>query len=160
MVMTACSSVDVSPAKEDTMNDLSPQTIALDQTDYITENEMLESNEDIKLVSSENNENVTTQSSHINSSQTEEKDIKTTYLSQEPMESLTEETHTEDSIIIGDTEYINLMHEEKFEDWISVAEKYGAELYAIPYSDVFAIVKDEEVLVGIVLGLPALHQTI
>jgi hypothetical protein len=55
--------------------------------------------------------------------------------------------------MIGDSEYINLMHEEKFQDWINVAVKYGATLYAMPYSDVFAIVKDGEVLVGMSTGV-------
>ena len=64
-----------------------------------------------------------------------------------------EETIVEDYIIIGDTKYINLMQEEKFQDWINVAEKYGAALYAIPYSDVFAIVKEGEVLVGMSTGV-------
>ena len=64
-----------------------------------------------------------------------------------------EETPAEDFIMIGDSKYINLMHEEKFQEWITVAVKYGATLYAIPYSDVFAIVKDEEVLVGMSSGV-------
>ena len=64
-----------------------------------------------------------------------------------------EEDQSEDFILIEDTKYINLMHEEKFIDWITVAEKYWAKLYAIPYSDVFAIVKDGEVLVGMSTGI-------
>ncbi|MEH7013418.1 hypothetical protein V7087_21870 [Neobacillus niacini] len=45
------------------------------------------------------------------------------------------------------------MHEEKFKHWITVAEKYGAKLYAIPFSDVFAIVKEGDVLVGMSTGV-------
>ena len=60
---------------------------------------------------------------------------------------------SEDFIIIEDTKYINLMHEEKFSDWIMVAKKYGAALYGIPYSDGFAIIKDGKVLVGMSLGV-------
>jgi hypothetical protein len=71
----------------------------------------------------------------------------------EPLLEEKEETPAEDSIMIGDSEYISLMHEEKFQDWINVAAKYGATLYAIPYSDVFAIVKDGEVLVGMSTGV-------
>lgn len=155
MLMTACSSKDATPSKVDTTNELSPQTITLEPTQMITEEEMIESNQDIQLVNSENNENVETQT--LLSPQTvveEESDIQT--LSPEPAEPLVvekEETPAEDSIIIGDSEYINLMHEEKFQDWITVAEKYGAALYAIPYSDVFAIVKDEEVLVSMSTGV-------
>jgi hypothetical protein len=155
MLMTACSSKDATPSKVDTTNELSPQTITLEPTQMITEEEMIESNQDIQLVNSENNENVETQS--LLSPQTvveEESDIQT--LSQELAEPIVEEkveTPAEDSIIIGDSEYINLMHEEKFQDWITVAEKYGAALYAIPYSDVFAIVKDEEVLVSMSTGV-------
>ncbi len=153
MGMTACSSVDVSPGKVEQTNELLPQTIALEQTKYITENEMIDSNQDMKLVNSENINSVETQSSLLNSTQTLEDN---TYFSQESLESLVdekEETPAEDSIIIGDTEYIKISHEEKFQDWLTVAEKYGAALYAIPYSDVFAIVKDEEVLVGMSTGV-------
>jgi hypothetical protein len=32
-----------------------------------------------------------------------------------------EETPAEDSIMIGDSKYINMMQEEKFQDWINVA---------------------------------------
>jgi hypothetical protein len=155
MLMAACSSEDVSQSKVETTDELSPQTITLEPTQMITENEMIESNQDIQLVNSENNRNVEAQS--LLSSQTvEEKKNEMQTLSQEPTEPLVEEkeeTLAEDSIMIGDYEYINLMHEEKFQDWITVAEKYGATLYAIPYSDVFAIVKDEEVLVGMSTGV-------
>jgi hypothetical protein len=153
LFMTACSSKDVSQSKVDTTNELSPQTITLEPSQMITENELLENNQDIKLTNSENNSNVETQN-FLSAETAEADEIQT--LSQEPAELLAEEkeeTPAEDSIIIGDTEYINLMHEEKFQDWISVAEKYGAALYAIPYSDVFAIVKDGEVLVGMSTGV-------
>jgi hypothetical protein len=157
MLMTACSSEDVSQNKVDTTNELSPQTVTLEPTQMITEKEMTESNEDIQLVKSVNNDSVDTQSSLLISPQTgEEIKNEVTTLSQEPTEPLgedKEETSAEDSIMIGDTEYINLMHEEKFQDWINVAVKYEAMLYAIPYSDVFAIVKDGEVLVGMSTGV-------
>jgi hypothetical protein len=155
MLMAACSSEDVSQSKVDTTNELSPQTISLEPTQMITENELIESNQDIQLINSENNSNVETQS--LLSSQTvEERENEIQTLSPEPTEPLVEEieeTPAEDSIIIGDSEYINLMHEEKFQDWINVAVKHGATLYAIPYSDVFAIVKDGEVLVGMSTGV-------
>jgi hypothetical protein len=157
MLMTACSSKDVTPSKVNTTDELSPQTITLEPTQMITEKEMNESNEDIQLINNEDNDNVETQS--LLSSQTvEEKENEIQTLSHEPAEPQVEEkeetpTPAEDSIMIGDSEYINLMHEEKFQDWINVAEKYGAALYAIPYSDVFAIVKDEEVLVSMSTGV-------
>jgi hypothetical protein len=153
LFMTACSSKDVSQSKVDTANELSPQTITLEPSQMITENELLESNQDIKLTNSENNSNVETQNL-LSTEVAEEAEIQTLF--HEPAELLAEEKEEKpaaDSIIIGDSEYINMMHEEKFQDWISVAEKYGAALYAIPYSDVFAIVKDEEVLVGMSTGV-------
>jgi hypothetical protein len=158
MFMTACSSKDVSQRVVYTANELSPQTITLGETENITENEIMESDHEIQQINSENHDNIETQSSLVLSPQTEEVEEENdiTYVSQEPSEPLVdekEETHAEDFIMIGDTEYINLMQEEKFQDWISVAEKYGAALYAIPYSDVFAIVKDEEVLVGMSTGV-------
>jgi predicted RND superfamily exporter protein len=153
MLMGACSSKDVSESKVDTANELSPQTITLEPSQMITENELLESNQDIKLINSENNSNVETQNL-LSTEVAEEDEIQTLF--HESSELLAEEKEAipaADSIIIGDSEYINMMHEEKFQDWISVAEKYGAALYAIPYSDVFAIVKDEEVLVGMSTGV-------
>jgi hypothetical protein len=157
MLMTACSSEDVSQKKVDTTNELSPQTITLEPTQMITEKEMTESNQDIQLINSGNIDSVDKQSPLVISSQTEEeKENKIQTLSQEPTEPLVEEkeeTPAEDSIMIGDSEYISLMHEEKFQDWINVAAKYGSTLYAIPYSDVFAIVKDGEVLVGMSTGV-------
>jgi hypothetical protein len=157
MFMTACSSEDVSQREVYTANELSPKTITLGESESITESEMMESELDIQQINSENPDNIETQSSFLLSPQTEdEKEHDITYVSQEPSEPLVDEkeaTPAEDTIIIGDTEYINLMQEEKFQDWISVAEKYGAVLYAIPYSDVFAIVKDEEVLVGMSTGV-------
>ncbi|MEH7180113.1 hypothetical protein [Neobacillus vireti] len=152
MLLAACSSEDVSQRKVDTTNELSPQTITLEQNETITEIEMNESNQNIKLVNSENNDNVETQSTLFISSQTsEEKEDEMPSLLQEPVEP--EEPLVEDYVMIGDSKYINLMQEEKFQDWINVAEKYGAALYAIPYSDVFAIVKEGEVLVGMSTGV-------
>jgi hypothetical protein len=157
MLMAACSSKDVSQSKVDTTNELSPQTITLEPTQLITENELIESNQDIQLINSENNDSVDTQSPIVISSQRgEEKVDEITPVSEELSEPLVdekEETPAEDSIIIGDSEYINLMKEEKFQDWINVAVKHGATLYAIPYSDVFAIVRDGEVLVGMSTGV-------
>ncbi|MEH7252794.1 hypothetical protein V7111_11770 [Neobacillus niacini] len=157
LLMAACSTEDVSQRKVDATNELSPQTITLEHTETIAEKEMIESNQDMKLVNSENNDNVEMQSPLFISSQTgDEKENEIPSLSQEPSETLVdvkEETPAEDFIMIGDSKYINLMHEEKFQDWINVAVKYGATLYAIPYSDVFAIVKDEEVLVGMSTGV-------
>ena len=152
MLLAACSSEDVSQRKVDTSDEISPQTITLEQTETITKIEIIESNQDRKLVNSENNDNIETQRAFFISSQTsEEKENEMPSLSQEPVEP--EEALVEDYIMIGDSEYINLMHEEKFQDWINVAEKYGAALYAIPYSDVFAIVKEGEVLVGMSTGV-------
>jgi hypothetical protein len=155
MLMAACSSEDVSQSKVDTTKELPPQTITLEPAQMMTENEIIDSNQDIQLINSENKDNVETQS--LVSSQTvEEKENEIQTLSQEPSEPVVgemEETPAEDYIVIGDTKYINLMHEEKFQEWITVAVKYGAILYAIPYSDVFAIVKEEEVLVGMSTGV-------
>jgi hypothetical protein len=155
MLMAACSSENVSQREVETIDELSPQTMTLEPTQIITEKEMIESNQDIQLLKGENNSNVETQS--LLSAQTvEERESEIQTLSQEPMEPLVEEkeeTPAEDSIMIGDSKYINMMQEKKFQDWINVAVNHGAALYAIPYSDVFAIVKEEEVLVGMSTGV-------
>ncbi|MBS4194219.1 hypothetical protein [Lederbergia citri] len=46
-------------------------------------------------------------------------------------------------VTIDDTVFVNIMNEEKFTELSQLALKYNAGLYAIPDSDVFAIVKDE-----------------
>jgi hypothetical protein len=99
-----------------------------------------------------------TQNSPTNTLPVKEKDTETPVVSQvssgQPEEDVKlEEDQSGDFIVIEGTKYINLMHEEKFTDWITIAEKFGAKLYAIPYSDVFAIVKDGEVLVGMSTGV-------
>ncbi|WP_062104956.1 hypothetical protein [Bacillus niameyensis] len=48
-----------------------------------------------------------------------------------------------DEITIDGDRYVNIMHEEKFAALSNIAQKNDATLYAIPYSDCFAIVKDE-----------------
>ncbi|MEH7276991.1 hypothetical protein [Neobacillus vireti] len=152
MLLAACFSEDVSQRKVDTSNEISPQTITLEQTETIADSKIIEGNEGFNLINNENKSNVEAQSPLFISSQTNEgKESETPTLVQEPVEP--EETVVEDSIMIGDSKYINLMEEEKFQDWINVAEKYGAGLYAIPYSDVFAIVKEGEVLVGMSTGV-------
>jgi len=47
-----------------------------------------------------------------------------------------------DEVTIDGTIFINIMNEEKFSDLSQLARKYNAGLYAIPESDVFAIVKE------------------
>jgi hypothetical protein len=151
MLMAACSSDDGSKSKIETTDALSPHTITLEHTEIITEDEMNENDQDIQQL---NNYDVKAQGSLLRSSQTgEEKESDLLWITPEPHVDEKEETHAEDTIIIEDSTYFNIMHEEKFQDWITVAKKYGAALYAIPYSDVFAIVKDGEVLVGMSTGV-------
>lgn len=59
----------------------------------------------------------------------------------ESIEAPSEEPKAE--INIDGAVYVNIMDEEKFASISNIAAKYDAVLYAIPYSDVFAIVKDE-----------------
>ncbi|MBW8349219.1 hypothetical protein K0H71_07065 [Bacillus sp. IITD106] len=47
-------------------------------------------------------------------------------------------------VTIDDTVFVNIMDDEKFSDLSQLARQYNAGLYAIPESDVFAIVKDEK----------------
>jgi hypothetical protein len=61
----------------------------------------------------------------------------------------------EDSILLDGETFIKIMDNPKFSHRISVAQKYGATLYAIENSDVFAIVKDNEILVSMSTGITA-----
>ncbi|PLR94442.1 hypothetical protein [Bacillus sp. T33-2] len=55
-----------------------------------------------------------------------------------------------DVVVLDGQRYESLMDEEKFSHKIHVALKYGAKLYAVSESDVFAIVKD---------GVPIVHMS-
>lgn len=66
-----------------------------------------------------------------------------------------QEVESDDFLILNGEKYINFMHDSKFSDWITVAQKHGAILYAIPYSDVFAIVKNGEQIVSMSTGVAA-----
>ncbi|MBS4199234.1 hypothetical protein KHA93_06145 [Bacillus sp. FJAT-49732] len=54
---------------------------------------------------------------------------------------VTEESLPEE-VTIDNTVFVNIMNDNKFSDLSKLARKYNAGLYAIPYSDVVAIVKD------------------
>ncbi|MBS4207372.1 hypothetical protein [Bacillus sp. FJAT-50079] len=65
-----------------------------------------------------------------------------------------ENQNDEDTFTLDGSVY-ELVNEDKFSHWIEVAERYGAKLYAIPYSDVFAIVKDGTPIVHMSTGVAA-----
>lgn len=54
------------------------------------------------------------------------------------------ERELEDSIEIGGYQYVNFMDDTKFQHLINIANKYDSELYAVPNTDLFAIVKNGE----------------
>ena len=64
--------------------------------------------------------------------------------------SVPEENKSEDIIEMGGYLYVNIMHETKFKHLINVAQKYDSKLYAVPNTDLFAIVKN---------GEPILHKS-
>ncbi|MBX9974435.1 hypothetical protein [Cytobacillus firmus] len=55
-----------------------------------------------------------------------------------------EEDVLEDSIEIGGYQYVNFMDVAKFQHLINVANNYDSKLYAVPNTDLFAIVKNGE----------------
>ncbi|MEH7253824.1 hypothetical protein V7111_17005 [Neobacillus niacini] len=153
MIMAGCSSEDMvtevnSNAKKETNveNTSSP-------TQIISTNEWKKVSDHLN---SDNRKSEVTQNIPVTTSPKIENHLEATSAPQVPSyqeDVILEEDQSEDFILIEDTKYINLMHEEKFIDWITVAKRYGAKLYAIPYSDVFAVVKDGEVLVGMSTGV-------
>lgn len=58
-----------------------------------------------------------------------------------------------DTIKIGDSTYKLVLPEEKFLYQLEVAKKYGAKLYAIPNSDLFAYIKDGKAIVHTSTGI-------
>ena len=81
LLMAACSTEDVSQRKVDTTIELSPQPITLEQTETIATKEVIESNQDIKLVNSENNDNVEMQSNLFTSPQARDKERRKVFTS-------------------------------------------------------------------------------
>lgn len=49
-----------------------------------------------------------------------------------------------DELTIDNEVFVKIMDDEKFKEISDIARSYGAALYAIPYSDVFVIIKDEQ----------------
>src|SRR5690606_38207175 len=49
-----------------------------------------------------------------------------------------------DELTIDNEVFVKIMDDEKFKEISDIALSYGAALYAIPYSDVFVIIKDEQ----------------
>lgn len=71
-------------------------------------------------------------------------------VTEENVDVIEDEVPSTESIMIGEEEFF-LVEDQKFAHLINVAEKYEAKLYAIPYSDVFAIVKED--------GTPIFHKS-
>lgn len=149
MLLVACSTKESSNqsrinSSNESFTEISSQTKSLVKNVSITEKETLKSNQEAPQINSENNSNDETITLPSTSSLTEEeKETEIPAVSKEFSSPVDEDLNlegeqAEDFIIIGDSKYINIMHIKKFNDWITVAEKYGAKLYAIPYSDVYA----------------------
>lgn len=69
-----------------------------------------------------------------------------------------EETHVPNSIELFGSTYEKIT-DEKFSVYINVASELGAGFYAIPNSDVFAMVKNGEVLFQMSTGIKAVPKT-
>ncbi|MFK4997910.1 hypothetical protein ACI2OX_12125 [Bacillus sp. N9] len=76
-------------------------------------------------------------------------------LSEAPIEVQNEQSVEEDTFTLDGSVYERIVSEEKFSHWIEVAERYDSKLYAIPFSDVFAIVKDKTPIVHMSTGVAA-----
>ncbi|MEK3853453.1 hypothetical protein [Cytobacillus sp. FSL H8-0458] len=59
-------------------------------------------------------------------------------------EKVSEEKAPEDKIEIDGYQYVSVMDETKFQHLINVAKKYDSKLYAVPNTDLFAIIKSGE----------------
>lgn len=165
LVFVACSSADISKQKnEDTKKELKTVSSfpphSMINNESILDKEVIRDSSTAPPINIENDINSQKQNPPtISLPSEEEKESEAHSVPQESSQPVEQEVQnlegeqSEDFIIIGESKYINIMHEEKFKHWITVAEKYGTKLYAIPFSDVFAIVKEGDVLVGMSTGV-------
>jgi hypothetical protein len=75
----------------------------------------------------------------------------------QPVTQPEEKMLTEDTIQYGDSTFVSLMQETRFQHLINVALKYDAKLYAIPDSDVFAFFKAGNIILTKSTGVTAAH---
>jgi hypothetical protein len=59
-----------------------------------------------------------------------------------------EKAESKDSIQYGDSLYVNVMNESKYQRQAKIAKKYGTELYAVPSTDLFAYFKGNEMVIS------------
>lgn len=61
----------------------------------------------------------------------------------------------DESIIIDGSTFVPITDTEKFSVWINASKKYGAKLYGVKESDVFAIIKNKTPIVSLSVGYAA-----
>lgn len=62
--------------------------------------------------------------------------------------SIENKTPPKDTIQYGDSLYVNIMNEPKYQRQAKIAHKYGTELYAVSGTDLFAYFKGKEMVIG------------
>jgi len=122
-----------------------PEEAGASEKTYIAENEaktLKEVNSDEEL----ENERVESedQAAVVSVKVTESKDLAT-----EPKEEINQKkAESKDSIQYGDSLYVNVMNEPKYQRQAKIAKKYGTELYAVPRTDLFAYFKGKEMVIS------------
>jgi DNA mismatch repair ATPase MutL len=68
--------------------------------------------------------------------------------SKEDVQTNREKAESNDSIQYGDSLYVNVMNEPKYQRQAKIAKKFGTELYAVPSTDLFAYFKGNEMVIS------------
>jgi len=125
-----------------------PEDAGAAEKTYIAEKEaesLIEVNSDVELdkenVESENKAAVVSEKEAA-----ESKDKLTK--SKEDVQTNQEKAESNDSIQYGDSLYVNVMSEPKFQRQAKIAKKYGTELYAVTSTDLFAYFKGNEMVIS------------
>ncbi|MEH7441950.1 hypothetical protein V7201_06385 [Bacillus sp. JJ1122] len=66
----------------------------------------------------------------------------------EEVNTIQEKTEPKDTIQYGDSLYVSVMDEPKYQRQAKIAKKYGTELYAIPRTDLFAYFNGKEMVIS------------
>lgn len=64
------------------------------------------------------------------------------------VKTIQEKAESKNTIQYGDSQYVNVMDEPKYQRQAAIAKKYGTELYAVPQTDLFAFFKEKEMVIS------------
>ncbi|MEH7886669.1 hypothetical protein V7654_20400 [Bacillus sp. JJ1609] len=124
-----------------------PEEVGASEKTYIAEKEgksLKEVNSDEELV----NESVKSEDKAAVVSEKEATESKDQVTQPKEEKNNQEKAGFKDTIQYGDSLYVNVMNEPKYQRQAKIAKKYGTELYAVPETDLFGYFKGKEMVIS------------